>query len=768
MTDRPRPIRVAHVITKMAVGGAQESAITTCVELRPPSFEQVIFSGAEVDAEGSLADDARRQGVDVRLAPGLVMAIRPLGDLRAAWNLARLLREWRPEIVHTHSSKGGFVGRLAARLARVPHVVHSVHGWSFNDDMGPVLRSTIVGVERVSARITDALVVESSTDLPKGLGRKIGRAHQYALIRNGIDLARFHAPPTDVAATRRSLGAAEGGALVGTVGRLADQKDPLLMVDAFAKVLVDVPDATFAWVGDGPLREATAQRAAALGIEDRFHLVGLRRDVPDVVASFDVFALSSRWEGLPRTITEAMAACTPVVATSVDGTVEAIDDGRTGLLVPSGDADALARSIVAVLRDPAARSRMGAAGRERAAAFSRETMSRDLADLYRVLVDGDPVPRSHRPLKIVHVITGLGYGGAERQLQALVQHAGPGVEHEVIALTGLGPVGRELLDRGIAVTALGLEASRPDLRQVLALRRHLRRSGADVVQTWLYHGDLLGGVAARSVGLPVIWSVRMTWMEEERTKASTMAVAKLCARLSARIPHAIVFNSERGRSSHGVHGYSLGRSLVIGNGVDSSMFHPDLAGGDRLRSRLGLGADVPLVGAVGRNDPQKGYDVLLDAMARIDVSGAHLVLAGAGCDESNLELVAAVRRTGLTDRTHLLGPQPDVAAVLTGLDLLVSASRYGESVPNVVLEALACRTPVVATDVGDLSALCSPRGMTTVPAGDGRALSRAIAAALRTPVRPAPLVLPDHFTVATRYEELYAEVADRSQRCRTR
>ena len=767
MTDRPGPIRVAHVITKMAVGGAQETVIATCVDLRPPGFEQVLFSGAEVDAEGSLADEARSQGVDVRLAPGLAKPIRPLRDLRAAWALARLLRDWRPDIVHTHSSKGGFVGRLAARLARVPHVVHSVHGWSFNGDMSSLLRSTIVGLERLSARFTDVLVVVSSTDQPRGLSRKIGRVHQYVLIRSGIDLARFQVRPDDVAATRRSLGATEDGLLVGTVGRLADAKDPLLMVDAFAKVLVEAPEATFVWVGDGPLRDATAQRAASLGIGDRFRLVGLRRDIPEIVAGFDVFALSSRWEGLPRTITEAMASGTPVVATRVGGTVDAIDDGRTGFLVRPGDADGLARSIVALLRDPAERSRMGAAGRHRAASFSRETMSRDLADLYRALVDGRPVPRGRRSLKVVHVITGLGYGGAERQLQALVQHAGPAVTHEVVSLTGLGPIGRELVDRGIEVTALDLDPSRPNPRRLLALRRLLRRSGADVVQTWLYHGDLLGSAAARSLGLPVVWSVRNTWMDETRAKRSTMTVARLCARLSVRVPSAIVFNSERGRRSHGDHGYDLRRSLVIGNGVDSSTFHPDLAGRDRLRARLGLPADALLVGAVGRYDPQKGYDILLDAVARVDVPGAHLVLTGLGCDEGNAELVGAIRQAGLADRTHLLGPQSDVAGVLTGLDLLVSASRYGESVPNVVLEALACCTPVVATDVGDLSDIGSPRGLTLAPAGDPGALADAVSAALQAPVAPDALALPDHRAVATRYEELYVEVTDRGQRCPT-
>src|SRR5262245_66378683 len=128
--ERRRPIRVAHVITKMAVGGAQETVVATCADLRAPAFEHVIFSGAEVDAEGTRVDEARRQGIDVRSAPGLVKSIRPLRDLRAAWTLAGLLRAWNPDIVHTHSSKGGFVGRLAARLAGVPKVVHTVHGWS--------------------------------------------------------------------------------------------------------------------------------------------------------------------------------------------------------------------------------------------------------------------------------------------------------------------------------------------------------------------------------------------------------------------------------------------------------------------------------------------------------------------------------------------------------------------------------------------------------------------------------------------------------------
>lgn len=376
-----KPVRVAHVITKLAVGGAQESALVTCEGLDVQRFAQVLFTGVEEDGEGTLFAEAERRGVQVSLAPELVRTIRPLHDLMAARALAERLRSWGAEVVHTHSSKAGIVGRLAALQLGLP-AVHSVHGWSFNDEMASSARRAVVLAERWAARHTDALVVEATPDLQKGLDASIGRREQYHLIRNGVDLRGLVRNDEAGRRFRAELGVDRRSTLVGTIGRLADQKAPLAMVDAVARLVADGLDIHFVWVGDGSLRGATEAAVAEAGLSTRFHLVGVRRDVVAALSAFDVFALSSLWEGLPRTITEAMAVGVPVAATAVDGCAEIIVDEEHGLLVPPRQPLALAVAIERLATDPVLAKVCASQGQGRVQGWDQTLMLDKLGALY--------------------------------------------------------------------------------------------------------------------------------------------------------------------------------------------------------------------------------------------------------------------------------------------------------------------------------------------------------------------------------------------------
>lgn len=757
-----RPVRVAHVITKLAIGGAQESALNTCIDLPRSQFEQILLTGAETDDEGDLFAEAAAAGIDVRVVPSLQRRIRPGKDLAAVRCLAAELRRWRPDVVHTHSSKAGIVGRVAGRLAGAQVVVHSVHGWSFNEALSGSTRAAVVWAERLAARWTDALVVESSTDLPKGQRLGIGRGRDYALIRNGIDLSRF---PADVerAAVRSSIGVPEDAWVVGTVGRLAEQKDPLLMVDAFERMRASRPDARFVWIGDGPLRGEVEARIAAGGLGDSFLLLGVRRDVPELLAALDAFALSSRWEGLPRTVTEAMASGLPVVSTAVDGVVEAVENDRTGILVTPNDAQRLAEGMARLADAPTEAARMGAAGRARSAMFDRRSMAGDVAELYRELLAGRGVPAMRRPRRVLHVITGLGFGGAERQLQLLVRQSDPSeLVHEVVSLTSGGPIADELREEGVAVTELRLRGGLAAIIDLVRLRRIVARSGADVLQTWLYHADVLGGLAGRSAGIPVVWNVRMTWMDPTRTKRSTMWAARVGAALSRWVPARIIFNSEEGEASHARHGYETGRSVVVPNALDRSRFRPDPAAAAALREQLDLPGDAQLVGAVARNDPQKGHEDLLAAFAEVAGSWprAVLLLVGAGCTSGTPPFDHLVDELDLDGRVRLLGPRDDVERITAGLDVAVSASRYGESCSNVIAEARACGVPVVTTDVGAARSLVGDGGVVVAP-GDRSGLAAAMELVLAGGVAaPTASAGPDT-SLADRYLDVYHDVLGR-------
>jgi glycosyltransferase involved in cell wall biosynthesis len=716
----------------MAVGGAQESAIVAARGLSSPEFESVLLSGLEADDEGSLWAETAADGVRVVPVRHLVRAAHPVRDLLALLWLVRWCRRWRPDVVHTHSSKAGLVGRIAARLAGVPHVVHSVHGWSFNDEMPRRERALAIALERIGARFADVLIVESSTDLPKGLARRIGRRADYMLIRNGIDLERFRSARPDRARLRASLGVPEDCWLAGTVGRVADQKDPLAMVAAWRAVHVALPDAHFVWVGDGPLRGAVEAEARAAGLEKTFHVVGVRRDVAEVLATLDAFALSSLWEGLPRTLSEAMAAGVPVVATAVDGTTEAIDHEHTGLLVAPKRPRALAAALVRLHDDVTLSTRLSAGGEERAAWFDRKVMLDDLGELYRTLSAGTPVGTGHRPIVIAHVITGLGVGGAEKQLAQMVLAMGlPAARHVVFSLTTVGETGRQLLDAGIDVRAIGLSSGRPDPTAVLRLRAALREVAPDVVQTWLYHGDLIGGIAARTVGLPVVWNVRMSAMAAQETKRHTRAAARVSALLSRVVPHAIVCNSQSAVDDHAALGFDRKRMSIISNGVDSQRFHRDESARRALRVELAVDEATPLVGLVGRFDPQKDHRTFLEAMALVAAHrpDAHVVLCGQGLD--GVDSLVSEIAGGCFDRKniHALGARIDVERITAALDVSVSSSAYGESFPNAVAEAMACEVPVVVTDLPGSVALVDGIG-SVVPTRDPAALAQAIEAAL--------------------------------------
>jgi len=385
-----RKTRVLHVITRLIIGGAQENTMLTAALLDKRRFHVEVISGPQTGPEGSLIDEVRQRHIPLTILPDLVREISPIHDLKALLKLTRLARQGRYDIIHTHSSKAGILGRLAAWMARAPIIVHTIHGWGHHPTAAwgqhPLVRRFYILLEQITQRITDKLIVVSPRNTEKGLADGIATPDKYVTIRSGIELGRFMRPRRSRAEMRAELGIPLDSAVVGTVTRLSFQKAPLDFVAAVAQVAAQRPDVHFVIVGDGPLRADVEARVAALELTERIHLTGLRRDVPGLMHSFDVFALSSLWEGLPRVLPQAMAAGLPIVATAVDGNAEAVTDGVNGWLVPPGDPALLAQAVIEMLRDPEMMAQMGAAGRERAGEFGAQKMVNDIAELYTRLV----------------------------------------------------------------------------------------------------------------------------------------------------------------------------------------------------------------------------------------------------------------------------------------------------------------------------------------------------------------------------------------------
>jgi glycosyltransferase involved in cell wall biosynthesis len=378
------PVCVAHVITRLDVGGAQETAVRICAGLDRSRFRPLLLTGSDPGSGGSLREEARRRDVEVVEVRSLHGPIRPVSDLCAGRDLAIVLRERGARVVHTHSSKAGVLGRIAARHAKSDVVVHSVHGWSFNPSQPLMTARGYEIIERTMARWTDALVVVSEQDLDAGVQRSIAPRDKFALIRSGIRVDEQ--PLVDRTGVRRSLGWAPDEYVVISVGRLERQKDPMTMLRAFATAAATVPRLRLAFVGSGSLSSEVAAEIASSGLHRHVELLGLRSNVADLLGAADCFALSSRFEGLPRTVLEAVRAGLPVVATDTGGIRDVIREGISGRLVPIGDAAALAGALIELASEPTQAQAFAAAARKALPQFDESRMVDDTQVLYERLL----------------------------------------------------------------------------------------------------------------------------------------------------------------------------------------------------------------------------------------------------------------------------------------------------------------------------------------------------------------------------------------------
>ena len=380
-------IKVINPITRLIVGGAQETVIETCACINKDRFETQIVAGPQTGPEGELISEVKRRQIPLTVIPELVREINPVKDFIAACKLVKLFKREQPHIVHTHSSKTGIIGRWAARLAGVPVIVHTVHGWGHHPYQQPLIQKIYIFAEQKTIPFTDKLIAVSTLNVDKGLKDHIGTREKYIVIHSCINLDDFSRPKTDPAAMRKALGIDAASPVVGTVSRLSHQKNPLDFVRMAAQVKKEIPTARFLFVGAGPLRAEAEALIRELHLEQDIILAGLRMDVPDLLHTMDIFTLTSLWEGLPRVIPQAMIAGLPVVANNVDGNAEIIRDGVNGFLTPPGDISLMTERIIRLLKDQPLKQAMVAQGRETAAQeFSLHDMVKKIETLYDELL----------------------------------------------------------------------------------------------------------------------------------------------------------------------------------------------------------------------------------------------------------------------------------------------------------------------------------------------------------------------------------------------
>ncbi len=376
-------MRIAHVITRMIVGGAQENTALSAIGQRRLGHEVTLVTGPESGAEGELVADVRAAGVEVVVVPDLVRRIAARADAAALAGLHRVLARLRPDLVHTHSSKAGILGRIAARMAGVPCVVHTLHSLVFHPYQSAARNAVYVAAKRAMVPLTDAYVSVCAATMNGALAKGIGRPERHHVVYSGMRLDAFdRAASIDPAAARARFGIPPEAVVVGKIARLVELKGHDELLDAAVRFDRRV---RLLLVGDGPFRGDLTERARRLGILDRVHFAGLLRpeEVPVAIQATDVVVHLSLREGLPRVVPQAGLMKRPVVAYDLDGTPEAVREGETGYLVRPGDLDLLARHVNRLADDPDARRRMGEAARRFIASrFDDGVMVRALERIY--------------------------------------------------------------------------------------------------------------------------------------------------------------------------------------------------------------------------------------------------------------------------------------------------------------------------------------------------------------------------------------------------
>ena len=377
--------KVLHIITELALGGAQKNAFLICKELSACGVDVHL---AAAPRGGLYSEVCAEKNIKTFFLPELCREISPLNDLICVLKIYRYIKKHRIDIVHTHSSKAGIIGRRAAALSGVKSVVHSIHGWSFHDHCGRFRKILYVLLERFSARSTGAFIAVSRADIAKGLAHGIGKPGQYAFIPYGIDPSGIEKAKQE-GYKKEDFGIRPDQVTIGMIACFKPQKNHALLISAAADIVRSFPSVRFVLVGDGVLRAEICRQIEKEGLRENFLLLGWRQDVYKLMPIFDIIVLTSLWEGLPIALLEAMAFAKPIVAADADGIKEIITEGSNGFLVPKNDSEEFCRKLSRLIGSAGLRESMGRASRAvfEEKDFSKTRMMRAVCGLYEQLLN---------------------------------------------------------------------------------------------------------------------------------------------------------------------------------------------------------------------------------------------------------------------------------------------------------------------------------------------------------------------------------------------
>lgn len=379
-------MRVAHIITRLILGGAQENTVLNCEDLlRDYGDDVLLITGPPLGQEGSLLQRARSANVPLLMIPALRRAIHPWHDWVSLRSIRRELRAFQPDVVHTHSGKAGLLGRIAARALCVPAIVHTVHGAPFHPYQSVLARSVLRRCERYAARRCDRLVSVADAMTEQMVRARVAPREKFVTVYSGMEVDQFLQASELRWAVRKELGYDDGQIVIGKVARLFHLKGHADVIDAAARLVARHPQVQILLVGDGVLRPQIERQVARAGLGGHVRLLGLvgPERIPGLMAAMDILVHASLREGLARVLPQALITGRPVVSYDVDGAREVVIPGETGFLAPPRDVAALAAGLESLVVDVGLRQRLGDEGRRRfAEQFRHETMTRRLREIY--------------------------------------------------------------------------------------------------------------------------------------------------------------------------------------------------------------------------------------------------------------------------------------------------------------------------------------------------------------------------------------------------
>lgn len=399
-------MRIMHISTRLILGGSQENTVLSCEGQLAAGHAVSLVYGPIYGPEGSLLDRVQSfraadgRSIDAIETPNLVRELNPLKDWRCVGDLRRLIRAWKPDVVHTHSSKAGIVGRMAAWKERIGCVMHTIHGPPFHAFERAWRNAIYIRSERFAANRCHVIGAVAQAMRDQFLAQQIGQPEQYVVVYSGMEVEAYLAAPRMRDQVRHELGLGPEDFVIGTVARLAENKGHDDLLDALSDCAKVDPRIKLLWVGDGWWRDRLMRHAAEAGLNDRIVTTGLvpPEQVSRLLGAMDLLAHPSYREGLPRTVTQGLLAGLPVVANDVDGTREVCIDRQTGLLVRPRDVNGLRDAIVWMMEHPAERKAMAEAGRELCRTrFAASTMVNHLIRIYEACLNGVRDFRGIRP-----------------------------------------------------------------------------------------------------------------------------------------------------------------------------------------------------------------------------------------------------------------------------------------------------------------------------------------------------------------------------------